>query len=109
MSKPKGPPKDWTPRAYFLRFVRSDHKGRNICVYDGQTEPSRWTGREVKKETWVPVKHIEGRDSLWARSLGPRTDIAIVIPAWVAEELGLINANDLQRAEAYERGSRVLL
>jgi hypothetical protein len=107
---PKGihlPKKDGTPQAFVLRFVRASYDGKRITVYDGREEVSRWTGYKVKKETTIPVKHIEGRDVKWAKALDPRSEIRIVIPKWLAEELGLQDANNLQHIESHERSRRV--
>jgi hypothetical protein len=73
-----------------VRFVRARHNGTAICVHDGREEVSPWSGKMRLKETWIPMKVIDGADTFDPHRLKPQQKLNLVIREWFALEAGFI-------------------
>lgn len=78
----------------FVRYRLNKGKVSAICVYDGRTEKSQWTGRPVPLETWIPMKFVDWPFDRF--TVKPRQKLQLDIPISFAEESKLIHAHDLQ-------------
>lgn len=79
------------PVLVHVRFIRYGRRRHSIFVADGRREVSDYTLRLVDKESQLPVKYItaQGLGPNWVETLEPRQELNLVVPVWLAHELGL--------------------
>lgn len=73
-----------------VRFVRKRHNNAAICVKDGRTEKSPFTGKSRPVETWVPTKLIANIDDFVLVELDANEPMTLRIPEWFAIEVGFV-------------------
>jgi len=73
-----------------VRFIRYGRRRHSIFVADGRKAVSQFTHKLIERESQVPLKYatVPGWIQDWSADLSQRQELNLIVPVWLANELG---------------------